>query len=63
LSYRVVIGVYIFWASVTITAHISCYAGLKIERRPKMQEFIIKEDFPKNQLEFDARFLDKQWIF
>jgi len=25
-----------------------------------MQEFIIKEDFPKNQLEFDARFLDEQ---
>ena len=25
-----------------------------------MQEFIIKEAFPKNQLEFDARFLDEQ---
>jgi len=25
-----------------------------------MQDFIITEDFPKNQLEFDARFLDEQ---
>jgi len=25
-----------------------------------MQEFIIKEDFPKNEIEFDARFLDEQ---
>jgi len=25
-----------------------------------MQEFIIKEDFPKNEIEFDARFLDER---
>lgn len=46
---------------MTVFVKTVCYTGLKFQRRrPAMTNFIITEDFPKNQTEFDQRFSDEQ---
>jgi transposase-like protein len=52
---------FIFSSVVTVSVTGLNYSGLILyQRRPTMTEFIISEDFPRNQVEFEKRFNDEQ---